>query len=145
MMPELKRCDEDFQKKEKVLRKTLGELDAAARACVKQAATDLARACRTVRDPDAATLGRLLLENVQAENFENVRDACHLFTVPRRATADAEHPKPMDVLVFATLSLEDAASGLLSGDLDELLQVHSNTVRSRGSSAEVLTVLRRRA
>jgi hypothetical protein len=143
MMPELKRCDEDFQKKEKAVRKAVGELDAAARACVRQAARDLARACRTVRDPDATTLGRLLLEN--DENFENVRDACHLFTVPRRARIDSSQPKPMDMLVFAALSLEDAASGLLSGDLDELLQVHANTVRSRGSSAEVLSVLRHRA
>lgn len=143
-MLERKKCDDDFAREDKNVRRAVDKLLGAARACVHQAAADLARACRLVKDPDAQQLASLLTENVQAGSFENVCDACRLFTIPRRAGASGRSPTTLDLLVFAALSLEDAASGLLSDDVNSLLQVGSHSVRSRASSAEVLGVLRHR-
>lgn len=144
MMPERRPCDDAFDRKEKALRKAVDDLLGAAKTCVRQATSDLARACRLIKDPDAQQLAAFLVENVQNENFENVRIACRLFTITRRAGASGSSPTTVDLLVFAALNLEDAASGLLSDDVNSLLQVGSHSVRSRASSAEVLGVLRHR-
>jgi hypothetical protein len=143
-MLERKKCDDNFDREEKNVRKAVDKLLDAARACVRQAASDLARACRLVKDRDAQQLA-VFLDNTQIDGgFENVRDACRLFNSSRRSTASGRNPTPLDLLVFSSLSLEDAASGLLSNDVNDLLQVGSNSVRSRASSAEVLGVLKHR-
>ena len=135
-----KPCDDAFDREEKSFRKAAERLLGAAIVCIRQAGSDLARACRTVRDPDVEQLGVLVTENLRGErNFDNVLAACRLFTSGRRRDLNATHPSPSDLIVIAAMNLEDACENLLSPGTTDLPSVGPCTVRSRSASEKVLS------
>jgi len=139
MMPPRKPCDDAFDREERAFRKAAEKLLGAAVTCVRQAGSDLARACALFRDQDIRQLGVLVTENLRSEkNFENVRDACHLFTVSRRRNIRPGDPSPEDLIVIAAMDLEDACADLLAPGTTDLPQVGPDTIRSRAASQEVL-------
>jgi hypothetical protein len=140
-----KPCDDKFAQAESALRKAADKMQGAAVECVRQAGHELARACRVFRDPDASALGDALIENLRGKgDLANVREACHLFATPRRATANHRDPAPEDLLVFSAMYLQDACENFLSGDFIGLMSVGADTVRSRISSEKILLVLHAR-
>jgi hypothetical protein len=111
--------------------------------CIRQAGSDLARACRLFRDDDVSQLGALLTENLRGEgNFDNVRAACSLFTSARRGKLRDPDNNTAELVVVAALNLEEAAEHLLSEGCSGLRAVGPDTIRSRAASEKVLTSLR---
>ena len=140
-----KPCDRAFDDAEKKFRKAAKSLLGAAIVCVHLAGHDLARACRVFRDPEIAQLGDLLTENLRGEgNFENVLDACHRFSSPRRRTLNHQDPASEDLVVISTMYLEDACQCLLADGFTDLPSVGPCTVRSRIESEKILQVLQAR-
>lgn len=142
-------CDDAFDRDEKAFWKAAEKLLGAAQTCVRQAASDLMRACRLFRDPAISILGAHLVENLRGHgNFDNIREACHIFVEARRGNLNHQDPEPQDLVVIAAMNLVDACQHLLaegaSGRLsvDDLPQVGPDTVRSRVASEEILRVLR---
>ncbi len=140
-----KPCDDAFDREEKAFRKAADKLRGAAATCVRQAGSDLARACRIFREDDIVQLGAFITENIRFPyNFDNVRAACHLYTSAHRGSlklSSQRRADPMDLITVAALNLEDACQFMLSEDASDLLSVGSATVSSRAASEEILTVL----
>jgi hypothetical protein len=137
-------CDRAFEKAEAAFRRAAENLQGAATTCVRQAASDLARACRLFRDQDISQLGVAISENLRGGgNFKNILDACLYLTVRRRGNLGRD-PSPEELIVVAALNLEEACQGLLSESVVDVISVGPDTVRSRSASEEVLHVLRAR-
>lgn len=142
-MPTRQPCDDAFDKQERAFVRAAENLQGAAMTCVRQAGSDLARACRLFRDDGMSQLGALLTENLRGEgNFDNVRAACRLFTSARRGRLRDPDNDPSELVVVAALNLEEAAEHLLSEGCSGLRAVGPATVRSRAASERVLTILR---
>jgi len=140
-----KPCDVKFNEAERALRKSAEKLLGAAIVCVRQATSDLIRACGVFDDPDASSLKAWLTENLRGEgNFQNIMESCHSFATPRRATLNHRDPAPADLLVIAAMDLEDACQCLMADGFADLPSVGPATVRSRIHSGKILQVLHAR-
>jgi hypothetical protein len=137
-------CDRNFERAEATFRRAAENLQGAATTCVRQAGSDLARACRVVQDQDASQLGAVVSENLRSGNFENVMDACSRFTSGRRWNLIHLDPSPVELIVMAAISLEEACMGIVSDNLVDIISVGPNTVRSRVASGKVLQALHAR-
>lgn len=134
-----KPCDRAFEQAEAAFARAAEKLQGAATVCVRQAAGDLARACRVFQDPEISRLRAHLTESLRGEgDFSNMQTACLFFTSPRRKTLNHRDPSPEDLIVVSAMNLEEACLGLTSGNLFDLTTVGPDTVRSRAASEEVL-------
>jgi hypothetical protein len=140
-----KPCDDAFDRDEKAFWRTAEKLLGSARTCIRQAGSDLARACRLFRDDNISQLGALLVENLKGlGNFDNVLGACRLFTSGRRGSLNHASPSPEDLITISALYLEDACEHLLADGMLDLPAVGPDTFRSRAASEEILKVLKHR-
>jgi hypothetical protein len=138
-----KPCDDAFDRDEKAYWRAAEKLLGSVQTCIRQAGSDLARACRLFRDDDVSQLGALLVENLKSRgNFDNVLAACRLFTSGKRGSLDLTNPTPADLVVVSTMCLEDACEHLLADGMRDLPAVGLDTVRSRAASESILHELR---
>jgi hypothetical protein len=145
MMPIRKPCDDAFEREERAFQKAAEKLQGAAMVCIRQAGSDLARACALFQDPDVGQLRTVLTENLRSgsaalnlNNFENVQEACRAFTANKRGRIRPGNPSPEDLIAIASMELDDACVDLLTPGAARLPSVGPATVRSRAASAELL-------
>ncbi len=142
---EPKSCDRSFERSERQLRQSVEYLRGSAKACTREAASELARACSTVGDPNASALGKFLRECLRGEgDFSAILDGTHEYIESNRRRVNFERPSsPLDLIFVSCGSLEQAADALVTGNIEDLLRVASYSVMSRASSGDVLSILHR--
>ena len=134
-----KPCDDAFERDEKAYWKAAEKLLGAAQTCIRQAGSDLAKACSLFRDDDISRLRAHLVENLRGlGNFDNVLDTCRLFTSNRSEHLNHTNPSPADLIVISALNLQDACEHLLADGMRDLPAVGPDTVRSRAASDSIL-------
>jgi hypothetical protein len=141
MMPTRKPCDDAFERDERAFQKAAEKLQGVAMVCVRQAGSDLARACTLFRDNKIRHFGLVLSENLHSrENFAiaNIQETCHMFAASRRESIRPGNPSPEDLIVIAAMNLEDACADLRAPGTTDLPEVGPATIRSRAASAELL-------
>ena len=124
-------CDDVFEREEKAFWRAGEKLLGAAQTCIRQAARDLSRACGLFKDADVSRLRAHLVENLAGlGNFDNIKEACQLFTSGRRSNLSSQISSPEDLLTISALNLKYACQHLLSQGVDGLPLVGPDTVRS---------------
>jgi len=138
---ERRSCDASFERSERQLRKSVEFLQESAKACIRQAALDLASACPAVRDSKTSELGKDLKKCLQGGgDFSAILSVTHAYIEENRRRVNMDHPStPLDIIYVACGSLESAADALVTGSIDDYLRIGMYSVMSRASSGDVLS------